>query len=188
MVLLNFSGCQPRRYSSPIVTFCVHMIWPPCWNFETQILQPMHSRMSSSGLRRSSWEGTGSAIDGRAAPMMSSTPARSSATMSSGLVSRPLPTTGMPDPENGLALLDEGRHPAGFAEAGCAGIFTPFGIVADLQRHRVDHAFTRNSSSIPYAVFVGLDALRTVQGVHFESRRDGAPVPRARASTPAAVR
>ena len=43
----NFSGCQPRRYSSPRVAFCVQMIGADCGNREAQTLQPMHSRISS---------------------------------------------------------------------------------------------------------------------------------------------
>ena len=45
---VNFSGCQPRRYSSPTVAFCVQMSRSALiWNRETQMLQPMHSRISS---------------------------------------------------------------------------------------------------------------------------------------------
>ena len=40
------SGCQPRRYSSPAVAFCVHPMWLPDSDFEMQTLQPMHSRIS----------------------------------------------------------------------------------------------------------------------------------------------
>ena len=108
VVWVNFSGCQPRRYSSPMVTFWVHMIWPPCWNFDTQMLQPMHSRMSSMRPSEILVGRKGSAIEGRAAPMMSSAPARIKATMSSGLVSRPLPTTGMPGPKIDLPCLMKG--------------------------------------------------------------------------------
>ena len=106
------------------------------------MLQPMHSRMSSKRPSEILVGKNGSAIEGRAAPMMSSTPARIRATMSSGLVSRPLPTTGMLGPENGFALLDEGGHPAGFAKARNSRILAPFRVVADLQGHRVDHALT----------------------------------------------
>ena len=64
--------------------------WP-----ETQILQPMHSRMSS-GRPSSIFRGRkGSAIDGRVAPIMSSTPRLTCATMVSGEVNRPTPTTGL---------------------------------------------------------------------------------------------
>ena len=42
------SGCQPRRYSSPAVAFCVHTSRPPpCLKRDRQMLQPMHSRISS---------------------------------------------------------------------------------------------------------------------------------------------
>src|SRR6185437_1864882 len=62
---------------------------------ETQMLHPMHSRMSS--LRPSSifLGRNGSAIDGRAQPIMSSTPRLICDTMVSGEVKRPTPTTGL---------------------------------------------------------------------------------------------
>ncbi len=153
------------------------MIWPPCWNFDTQMLQPMHSRISSTRPSEILVGRNGSAIDGRAAPMMSSTPARINPTMSSGLVRRPLPTTGMADPKNRLALLDEWRHPTGFAKARGARILAPFGIVADLQRHRVDHAFPAKRLEHAYAILAGLDAFRAVQSVDLEARRDAAATP-----------
>ena len=44
----NFSGCQPRRYSSPAVAFWVQiMVGPPISQREMHTLQPMHTRMSS---------------------------------------------------------------------------------------------------------------------------------------------
>ena len=58
-------------------------------------LQPMHSRMSSmrpSSILRGR---NGSAIDGRAAPMKSTTPRLTMAAIVSGLVNRPTPTTGL---------------------------------------------------------------------------------------------
>ena len=91
-----------------MVMFCVHMIWPHWLNFETQMLQPMHSRMSSKRPSEILVGRNGSAIEGRAAPMMSSTPARIKATMSSGLVRRPLPTTGMSGPRMDLPCLMKG--------------------------------------------------------------------------------
>ena len=42
----NRSGCQPRRYSSPAVAFWVQPMWLPSSAFMTQMLQPMHSRIS----------------------------------------------------------------------------------------------------------------------------------------------
>ena len=42
------SGCQPRRHSSPAVGFCVQRTQTPSCQLEMQMLQPMHSRMSSS--------------------------------------------------------------------------------------------------------------------------------------------
>ena len=53
------SGCQPRRHSSPMVGFWVQRIGVMVKSPETQMLQPMHSRMSSSGPPRSSSAGTG---------------------------------------------------------------------------------------------------------------------------------
>ncbi len=177
VVLVNFSGCQPRRYSSPMVTFCVHMIWPPCWNFETQMLQPMHSRMSSSRPSEILVGRKGSAIEGRAAPMMSSTPARIRADHVVGAGEAPVADHRNAGAQNGFALLDEGRHPAGLAEARHAGILAPFGVIADLERHRIDDAFAAKQLQQPHAVLVRLDAFGTVQRVHLEARGDAAAVP-----------
>ena len=72
----NRSGCQPRRYSSPAVAFCVQPRWPCESPFTMHWLQPMHSRISSrrpSSILRGR---NGSAIDGRAAPITSQTPER----------------------------------------------------------------------------------------------------------------
>ena len=47
-VLGNFSGCQPRRYSSPAVAFCVQIIGgPPISQREIHTLQPIQTRISS---------------------------------------------------------------------------------------------------------------------------------------------
>ncbi len=64
---------------------------------ETQMLQPMHSRMSSSRPAAIFAGRNGSAIDGRAAPIMSRMPLRTWRTMVSGEVKRPTPTTGFAD-------------------------------------------------------------------------------------------
>ena len=92
----NFSGCQPRRYSSPAVAFWVQIIGgPPISQREMHWLQPMHSRMSS-GWPSSIFLGrNGSEIEGRAAPMMSNWPELMIATIVSGFVIRPTPTTGL---------------------------------------------------------------------------------------------
>jgi len=89
------SGCQPRRYSSPAVAFCVQMSGgPPISQREMQMLQPMHSRMSSS-LPSSIFLGRkGSEIEGRQVAMMSSLPELMASTIRSGLVQRPTPSTG----------------------------------------------------------------------------------------------
>ena len=93
---VNRSGCQPRRYSSPEVAFCVQTIdGPPASNRDTQTLQPMHSRMSSTRPSAIFRGRNGSAIEGRAAPTMSNTPPSIARTIASGSVSRPQPTTGL---------------------------------------------------------------------------------------------
>src|ERR1700722_7936299 len=73
-----------------------------------------------------------------------------------------------------LALLDEWRHPTGLAKARGARILAPFGIVADLQRHGIDHAFPAKRLEHAYAIFAGLDASRAVQCVDLEARGDAA--------------
>ena len=60
----------------------------------TQMLQPMHSRMSSHRPSSIFLGRNGSAIDGRAEPIMSSTPSRIIRTIVSAEVKRPTPTTG----------------------------------------------------------------------------------------------
>jgi len=68
------------------VAFWVQFSNPHWLNFETHWLQPMHSRMSSGRPCSIFFGRNGSAIDGRAAPMMSATPSRRTFTISSGLV------------------------------------------------------------------------------------------------------
>ena len=87
-------GCQPRRYSSPVVAFCVHAMWSATRARMMQTLQPMHSRMSSrrpSAILRGR---NGSAIAGRAAPIRSSVPAAPPRPSAPGSVRRPTPTIG----------------------------------------------------------------------------------------------
>ena len=62
---------------------------------ETQMLQPMHSRMSSMRPSSIFFGRKGSAIDGRAAPMKSRMPRWIWRTIVSGEVKRPTPTTGL---------------------------------------------------------------------------------------------
>ena len=59
-----------------------------------QMLQPMHSRMSSTLPSSTFFGRNGSAMEGRAQPMKSSTPCRTSRAIRSGEVKRPTPTTG----------------------------------------------------------------------------------------------
>ena len=68
---------------------------PPISQREMHWLQPMHSRMSSSRPSSILLGRNGSEIDGRAAPMMSYWPELMIATIVSGLVIRPTPTTGL---------------------------------------------------------------------------------------------
>ena len=62
---------------------------------ETQMLQPMHSRMSSNRPSSIFLGRNGSAIDGRAAPIRSSVPLVIIRTIVSGDVNQPTPTTGL---------------------------------------------------------------------------------------------
>ena len=89
------SGCQPRRHSSPMLGFWVQRIGVASASPVTQMLQPMHSRMSSKRPSSIFTGRNGSAIDGRAAPTKSSTPSRIIRTIVSGEVKRPTPTTGL---------------------------------------------------------------------------------------------
>ena len=84
----------PRRWSA----FWVHQIGPaPISHRETQTLQPMHSRMSSKRPSSIFFGRNGSAIDGRAAPMMSHCPDVMASTITSGSVNRPTLTHGLVD-------------------------------------------------------------------------------------------
>ena len=75
--------------------FWVHRIGVIVMSPDTQMLQPMHSLMSSS-LPSSILRGrNGSEIDGLAAPMRSSMPSLIWPTMVSGEANRPTPTTGL---------------------------------------------------------------------------------------------
>ena len=67
---------------------------PPISQREMQMLQPMHSRMSSSRPSSIFFGRNGSEIDGRQVAMMSSAPDSIASTMRSGLVKRPTPSTG----------------------------------------------------------------------------------------------
>ena len=79
-------GGTPRPRSA----FWVHQIGgPPCSQRETQMLQPMHSRMSSNRPSSIFLGRNGSAIEGRAAPMMSHCPELIASSMTSGSVNRP---------------------------------------------------------------------------------------------------
>ena len=80
------SGCQPRRHSSPMVGFCVQRSGVMVKSLVTQMLQPMHSRMSSRRPSSIFFGRKGSAIEGRAAPIMSMMPWRMTRTMESGEV------------------------------------------------------------------------------------------------------
>ena len=58
------------------------------------MLQPMHSRMSSSRPSSIFFGRNGSEIEGRQVAMMSSLPELIASTIASGFVKRPTPTTG----------------------------------------------------------------------------------------------
>ena len=77
------------------VAFWVQMSGgPPISQREMHMLQPMHSLMSSRRPSSILLGRKGSAIEGRAAPMMSAWPEVTICAMSSGLVTRPTPSTG----------------------------------------------------------------------------------------------
>src|SRR6202044_2386096 len=76
-----------------------------------------------------------------------------------------------------LALLDERRHPAGFAKARHPRILAPFRVVADLQCHGIHHPLLAEELEHAHAVFLSLDAFGAVQGVDLEARRDAATSP-----------
>ena len=91
----NFSGCHPRRYSSPAVAFCVQISGgPPISQREMQMLQPMHSRMSSSRPSSIFFGRNGSEMDGRQVAMMSRQPDSIASTIMFGSTKRPTPSTG----------------------------------------------------------------------------------------------
>ena len=79
-----------------MVGFCVQRIGMPRLSEATQMLQPMHSRISSMRPSRILLGRNGSAIEGRAAPIRSTIPLRTIDSIRSGEVSRPTPTTGLP--------------------------------------------------------------------------------------------
>jgi hypothetical protein len=62
---------------------------------DTQMLQPMHSRIADSSPSATLLGRKGSAIEGRAAPMKSSTPCRTIRRIVAGEVNLPTPTTGL---------------------------------------------------------------------------------------------
>ena len=90
-----YSGCQSLLHSSPIVGFWVHLIGTESSSPTTQILQPIHSRISSIFPSSIFFGKKGSAIEGRAAPIISMIPRRIIDTIVSGEVKRPTPTTGL---------------------------------------------------------------------------------------------
>src|SRR5271170_4804978 len=91
----NTSGCQSRRHSSPAVGFWVQRTGTPSCQLEMQMLQPMHSRISCSRPSLILLGRNGSAIEGLAPPIKSSTPRRICETITSGEVKRATPTTGL---------------------------------------------------------------------------------------------
>jgi hypothetical protein len=80
---------------------------PPISQREMQMLQPMHSRMSSRRPSSIFFGRNGSEIDGRHVAMMSSFPLVIASTIKSGLVKRPTPRTGFF--ERALTAACQGR-------------------------------------------------------------------------------
>ncbi len=79
-----------------MVGFCVQRSGTLSLSDATQRLQPMHSRISSNAPFLIFSGRNGSAIEGLAAPMRSNAPDATRASMWSGDVKRPTPTTGLP--------------------------------------------------------------------------------------------
>ena len=77
------------------VGFWVQRDSAPVMSPVTQMLQPMHSRMSSSRPSSILFGMKGSAIEGRAAPIRSRMPDFTCRTIASGEVKRPTATTGL---------------------------------------------------------------------------------------------
>ena len=86
------SGCQPRRHSSPMVGFWVQRMGVMVESPLTQMLQPMHSRISSSRPASIFFGRNGSAIEAGGADHRGCRADLD--TMASGEVKRPTPTTG----------------------------------------------------------------------------------------------
>ena len=89
------SGCQPLRHSSMKVGFCVHRLIDIVISPVMHILQPMHSRMSSTRPSSIFLGKNGSAMEGLAQPIKSSVPERIILVITSGEVKRPTPTIGL---------------------------------------------------------------------------------------------
>ena len=126
------------------------MIWPPCWYFETQMLQPMHSRMSSKRpfgnlgrQERVGYRGPRGTDDVEHRRRGSGPPCRRDWSC------RPFPTTGMFGAKRRLSLLYEGRHPSGLSKPRGARILAPLCVIADLEGHkrRPTPSLRNNSSS-----------------------------------------
>src|ERR1700730_10810913 len=156
----NCSGCQPRRYSSPEVGFCVQDSNACCCIRDTHRLQPIHSRMSSGRPAAILAGRNGSAMLGRAAPMMSHWPRRSASTMSSGLVNRPLLTTGTAGPTMAFTCDTKGR------------ILAPFLVVADLDGPEIAHALAMHQLDEMQTFVVMLNPEFAVDRIGLETRRD----------------
>ena len=90
------SGCQPRRHSSPAVGFCVQRTQHPVMPARNaDVAADAFADVSPRALRRSSSAGTDRRSTAAPPPMKSSTPRRIIATIVSGEVKRPTPTTGL---------------------------------------------------------------------------------------------
>ncbi len=88
-------GCHPRRHSSDMAGFRVQRMGTDIMLEARHTFQPMHSRMSSRRPSSIFLGRKGSAIEGLAAPMKSTTPRLTIAAIVSRLVNRQTPTTGL---------------------------------------------------------------------------------------------
>ncbi len=92
----NFSGCQPRRYSSPArrVLRADERRAADLPARDADVAADALADVVEPALVDLLSAGTGSAIDGRQVAMMSSAPELIASTIRSGFVQRPTPSTG----------------------------------------------------------------------------------------------
>src|ERR1700681_4225777 len=104
----------------------------------------MHSRMSSTSPRSIFLGRNGSAMEGRAAPIMSSTPRRICDTMVSGDVNLPTPTTGLV-----VTVLTNRTNPSWYPSAANREVLESLGQSLTLTSHRSGNSASIATTSRP---------------------------------------